>query len=197
VLDGVGYFPGLSPAGSVLARAIPDGPDEDFETIRFVLLGALAGARSSVRIVTPYFLPDPPLVTALNVAAMRGVDVDIVLPERGNLPLVEWAQRAQLWQVLDRGCRVWFARPPFDHTKAMVVDGSWSLLGSANWDPRSLRLNFELDVECYDAALGAEVEALVGARIAGARPVTLAEMDARPLPVKLRDGVARLFSPYL
>jgi cardiolipin synthase A/B len=197
VLDGVGYFPGLSPAGSVLARAIPDGPDEDFETIRFVLLGALAGARSSVRIVTPYFLPDPPLVTALNVATMRGVDVDIVLPERGNLPLVEWAQRAQLWQVLDRGCRVWFARPPFDHTKAMVVDGSWSLLGSANWDPRSLRLNFELDVECYDAALGAEVEALVGARIAGARPVTLAEMDARPLPVKLRDGVARLFSPYL
>jgi cardiolipin synthase A/B len=197
ILDGVGFFPGLGPVGSVLARTIPDGPDENFETIRFVLLGALGCARSSVRIVTPYFLPDPALVTALNVAAMRGVEVDVVLPERGNLPLVQWAQVAQLWQVLDRGCRVWMTPRPFDHTKAMVVDGCWSLLGSANWDPRSLRLNFELDVECYDSALGAEVEALVAARIARARPITLAEVDGRALPVKIRDGVARLFSPYL
>ncbi|HYG69799.1 MAG TPA: phospholipase D-like domain-containing protein [Anaeromyxobacteraceae bacterium] len=197
VLDGVAFFPGLVPAGAMVARAIPDGPDEDFETIRFVLLGALAAARSSVRIVTPYFIPDPALVTALNVAAMRGVDIDIVLPEHGNLPVVQWAQTAQLWQVLDRGCRVWLTPPPFDHTKAMVVDGVWSLLGSANWDPRSLRLNFELDVECYDAALGAEVEALVGSRIARARQLTLADVDSRPLAVKLRDGVARLFSPYL
>lgn len=196
-LDGVGFFPGLAASGPVLARTIPDGPDEDFETIRFVLLGALACARSTVRIVTPYFLPDPALITALNVASMRGVEVDVVLPERGNLPLVQWAQTAQLWQVLDRGCRVWVTPAPFDHTKAMVVDGCWSLLGSANWDPRSLRLNFELDVECYDAALGAEVEALVAARLARARRITLEEVDARSLPVKLRDGIARLFSPYL
>ncbi|HVI92974.1 MAG TPA: phospholipase D-like domain-containing protein, partial [Anaeromyxobacter sp.] len=87
--------------------------------------------------------------------------------------------------------------PPFDHTKAMVVDGVWSLLGSANWDPRSLRLNFELDVECYDVDLAARVEALADERIARGRPVTLADVDARPLPMKLRDGVARLLSPYL
>ncbi|HSM91614.1 MAG TPA: phospholipase D-like domain-containing protein [Anaeromyxobacteraceae bacterium] len=196
-LDGVEFFPGLERPGDVLGRAIPDGPDEDFETIRWLLFAALGAARSSIRIVTPYFLPDPALVIALDAAALRGVEVDIVLPERSNLPVVGWAQTAQLWQVLQQGCRVWLSPPPFDHSKMMVVDGCWTLLGSSNWDPRSLRLNFELDVECFDTALANEVEALVRARIARARPITLAEVDARPLPIRVRDGVARLFSPYL
>jgi len=197
LLDGVEFFPGLPRPGEVIARAVPDGPDEDFETIRWLLFGALGAARSSIRIVTPYFLPDPALVVALDAAALRGVEVDIVLPEQSNLPIVGWAQTAQLWQVLQQGCRVWLSPPPFDHSKILVVDGCWSLLGSANWDPRSLRLNFELDVECFDVALAAELEGLVRARIARARPVTLAEVDGRPLLLRLRDGVARLFSPYL
>lgn len=196
-LDGVEFFPGLDSPGTVLGRAIPDGPDEDFETIRWLLFGALGAARSSIRIVTPYFLPDPALVLALDAAALRGVEVDIVLPERSNLPVVAWAQTAQLWQVLQQGCRVWLTPPPFDHSKMLVVDSCWSLLGSSNWDPRSLRLNFELDVECYDAALAAEVDALIRPRIERARPLTLAEVDGRPLPIRLRDGVARLFSPYM
>jgi cardiolipin synthase len=128
---------------------------------------------------------------------MRGVAVDVVLTEKSNLPVVQWAQTAQLWQVLERGCRVWMTPPPFDHSKLMVVDGVWSLLGSANWDPRSLRLNFELQVECFDPDLGARVEALATERIARARRLTAADVDGRPLPVKLRDGFARLFSPYL
>ena len=196
-LDGVAFFPALPHAGPVLARGIVDGPDEDFETLRWVLLGVLASARTSVRIVTPYFLPDPGLVTALSIAAMRGVAVDVVVPERGNLPVVQWAQTAQLWQVLERGCRVWATPQPFDHTKLVVVDGTWTLFGSANWDPRSLRLNFEIDVECYDPDLGERAEALVAERLARARPIARADVDARSLPVKLRDGVARLFSPYL
>ena len=196
-LDGPAFFPPAVAAGPVLARGIPDGPDEDFETIRWVLLGALAAARRRIRIVTPYFLPDPGLVTALNVAALRGVEVDVILPERSNLPIVQWAQSAQLWQVLDHGCRVWLTPRPFDHTKAMTVDGVWSLLGSANWDPRSLRLNFELDVEAYHPEVAAALDHLVDARLAAAREVTLHDVDRRPLPLRLRDGVARLFSPYL
>jgi cardiolipin synthase len=196
-LEGAAFFPPLHATGDVLARGVPDGPDEDFEAVRWLLLGALATARERVRIVTPYFLPDATLVSALDVAVMRGVQVDVVLPERGNLPVVQWAQTAQLWQVIERGCRVWVTPPPFDHTKLMVVDGVWSLLGSANWDPRSLRLNFELEVECFHADLAARLEALATERIARARRVTLAQVDARSLPVKLRDGAARLFSPYL
>lgn len=196
-LDGPAFFPPAVAAGPVLCRGIPDGPDEDFESIRWVLLGVIAAARRRIRIVTPYFLPDQPLITALNVAAMRGVEVEIVLPERGNLPVVQWAQNAQLWQVLDRGCRVWLQPPPFDHTKAMTVDGAWSLIGSANWDPRSLRLNFELDVEAWDPGAAAALDALVDARVARSRPLTLREVDERHLLLRLRDGVARLVSPYL
>ncbi|MCP3136355.1 phospholipase D-like domain-containing protein [Pyxidicoccus xibeiensis] len=196
-LSGDAWFPALAPAGPALARGIADGPDEDFETLRTVLLGALATARTSVRIVTPYFLPDATLITALGVAALRGVRVDILLPERGNLPVVQWASTAQLWQVLRPGCRVFLSAPPFDHAKLMVVDGAWSLIGSSNWDPRSLRLNFEFDVECYDAALARGLDAVVEERLKQARPLTLEQVDARSLPVRLRDGLARLLSPYL
>jgi cardiolipin synthase len=176
---------------------VPDGPDEDFEKLRWTLLGALSIARYSVRIVTPYFLPDPPLVSALNLAAMRGVQVDIILPAKSNLPFVGWASRAMWWQVLEHGCRIWLTPPPFDHSKLTIVDDCWVLLGSANWDPRSLRLNFEYNLECYDLALAKQLEELVEAKRKTAHPVTLQEMDDRPLPVRLRDGVARLLTPYL
>ncbi|MFY0563417.1 phospholipase D-like domain-containing protein [Archangium lansingense] len=196
-LHGEAWFPPLEPAGPVMARGIPDGPDEDFETLRLTLLGALACARSTVRIVTPYFIPDSALVTALNVVALRGVRVDLVLPEKLNLPVVQWASIAQLWQVMRPNSRVFLSAPPFDHTKLMVVDRVWSLVGSANWDPRSLRLNFEFDVECYDAQLAQHLDALIEERLSRSRLLTLEELNDRPLPILLRDGVARLLSPYL
>ena len=196
-LAGEKWFPALTPCGSVAARGIECGPDENFERLRWTIHGALAVDRTSVRILTPYFLPDGALISALNVAAMRGVEVDIILSERNDLPPVQWAMNAQLWQVLKRGCRVWLVPGLFDHSKLLLVDGEWSLFGSANWDARSLRLNFEFNVECYSADLGQRLEALVQSKRAVARRVTLQEMDARPLPVKLRDGLARLFAPYL
>jgi len=197
VLVGEKWFPALDPCGPMAARGIEAGPDENFERLRWTIHGALAAARTSVRILTPYFLPDAGLISALNVAAMRGVEVDILLPGRNDLPHVQWAMHAQLWQVLERGCRVWLMPGPFDHSKLLIVDGEWSLFGSANWDARSLRLNFEFDVECYSAELAQRLEALVEYKRAAAHRVTLEEMDARPLLVKLRDGFARLFAPYL
>ena len=97
------------------------------------------------------------LIGALNTTALRGVAVDILLPEKNNLKLVQWASSALSWQVLDRGCRIWHSPPPFDHTKLFLVDDVWSLIGSSNWDARSLRLNFEYNVECYDEGLAREV----------------------------------------
>jgi cardiolipin synthase len=157
----------------------------------------LACAQTSVVIVTPYFLPDAALVSALNVAAMRGVTVDIVLPGKNNLRLVQWACMAMLWQVLKHGCRVWFTPPPFDHTKLMLVDGGWSLVGSGNWDPRSLRLNFEFNIECHDRQLASQLAELADEKIAKARRITLEEVDSRGIPTRLRDGMARLLTPYL
>ncbi len=196
-LTGPAWFPSLRPAGHVLARGIREGPDRDFEKLKWTLLGALGCAERSVRIVTPYFLPDEALVTALDVAAMRGVKVEVLLPSVNNLKLVQWASTATLWQVLRYGVDVWLTPPPFDHSKLMLVDGAWVLLGSANWDPRSLRLNFEFDVECYDPVLGARVDAIIDRKREGARRLTLSDVDARPVPIRLRDGLARLLSPYL
>lgn len=197
VLAGEVWFPALSCVGAVFARGIPDGPDEDFEVLRWTLLGALAAARHRVRVMTPYFLPEAALISALNLAALRGVEVDILLPGKNNLPFVHWASQAHWWQVLERGCRLWLSPPPFDHSKLFIVDDCWALIGSTNWDPRSLRLNFEFNVECYDSALAMRLAMWFEERRRAARPVTLAEVDARPLPIRLRDGLARLLTPYL
>ncbi|GIW72648.1 MAG: cardiolipin synthase [Planctomycetota bacterium] len=196
-LEGEPWRSRAEPAGGVVARAISAGPDEDHEKLLWTILAALATARRAVRIVTPYFLPDEPLASMLAVAALRGVEVDVIIPERPNLRLVGWAARGWVEQVLRHGVRVWFSPPPFDHSKLMTVDGCWSLLGSANWDPRSLRLNFELDLECYDAALAAEIDARIERKRAAARPASLQELGARSLAVRLRDGLARLLTPYL
>jgi cardiolipin synthase len=197
LLHGELWFPLQEPAGEVFARGIPNGPDEDIGEMRTTLIGALSCARSRVVVMTPYFLPDDALAEALNVAALRGVEVDIILPQANNLALVKWASMGSLFAVLRRGCRVWLSAPPFDHTKLMIVDDLWTLLGSANWDPRSLRLNFEFNVECYDWALAAELNKLVAEKLASARQVTRQEVDGRPFLIKLRDGIARLASPYL
>lgn len=147
--------------------------------------------------MTPYFIPDLGIITALNLAAMSGVTVDLVLPSVSDLSIVKWASRAFLWQILERGCRVWFSPPPFDHSKLMVVDGGWTLFGSTNWDPRSLRLNFEYNVECYNEHLARELESIIDEKMRRSKLVFLAEMDSRPFLIDLRDSVARLFAPML
>jgi cardiolipin synthase A/B len=125
------------------------------------------------------------------------VQVDVILPSKSNLPFVHWASEAMWWQVLEHGCRIWLTPPPFDHSKLMIVDDCWVLLGSANWDSRSLRLNFEFNLECYDIELAQRLKKIIEAKRAAARQVTLEEVDARPIPTRLRDGLARLASPYL
>lgn len=196
-LEGAIWFPEFKPTGTSLARGISDGPDDDHDKLRLVLLGAITSAKSSILIMTPYLLPDPALIASLNVAALRGVDVHIVIPEKTNLALVQWASTAQLWQLLKRGCRIWLSGAPFDHSKLMVVDKHWSLFGSMNWDPRSLRLNFEFNVECYDDALATTLTRIVETTIQGSRECKLADVDGRGMIVRLRDGFARVLTPYL
>jgi cardiolipin synthase A/B len=197
LLHGESWFPQLEPRGTMLARGVSSGPDEDREKLRLVLLGALSSARTRVVIVTPYFLPDADLIAALNIAALRGVQVDIYLPKVSDLRLVNWAAMAQLAQVLEYGCRVWTVPGPFMHTKLMLVDSIWTMLGSANWDARSLRLNFEFNIECYDRTLAVSLESSLEMKFKHAERMTLTKLNGRPFLAKLRDGVARLLMPYL
>lgn len=197
ILAGDPWFPAIERAGYVWAQGVPDGPDDDFEKLTDLIIAALSAATRSVRIITPYFLPDGTLIRALNVAALRGVDVRIFIPARTNVPPVAWAAMAQAWQLLEKGCRIFLTPPPFDHTKLFTVDGVWSLIGSTNWDPRSLRLNFEFNVQCFNEELGAQLDDLVSRKAASAHELTRAEVEGRSLPIRLRDGLARLLSPYM
>ncbi len=196
-LDGQLWFPPSRRAGKVIARGIRGGPDDNYLKHQDALLAAIATAEDSLRIATPYFLPDSTLISALSTAALRGIRIDILLPEHSNLPFVHWAMMAQLPQLLDQDINVWLSPPPFDHSKATVVDKAWSFIGSSNWDPRSLRLNFEFNVECYDRALATDLADRLDRRIRSARRLTRQDLESRALALRLRDGLTRLLMPYL
>jgi cardiolipin synthase len=198
-LDGESWFPDLHAEadGAILARGIADGPDDDADRIALTLMGALACAQRSVSILTPYFVPEGPMLTALGVAALRGVEVDLLVPLENNHRVVHWAMLGQIEPLLESGVRVWLTPPPFDHTKLVVVDGLWTMLGSANWDARSFVLNFEYVLECYDEHLATRMGDVVASRLRGAERLTLEDLRSRPLPARLRDATARLLTPYL
>lgn len=194
----VDHEPEIARADADLAcRTLTDGPDEDLDRLTMLLSAAIASARESIRIMTPYFLPPRELIGALQAAAIRGIEVIVVLPERSNLPYVDWATRNMLWELLLRDVRVYLQPAPFNHGKLFVVDRCYSLIGSTNWDARSLRLNFELQVEIYDETLADELADHIDRRAASGRELSLAEVDGRGIPARLRDSICWLFSPYL
>ncbi len=194
-LDGARWFANVEAKGPALARVISSGPDQDLEKIQFVLLEAIACAHTSIKLMTPYFLPSEDLVTALGLAAMRGVRVDVIVPTKSNHRFVDLAMRAHIGPLLEHGVRVWLGSEPFNHSKLMVVDKQWCLVGSANWDMRSLRLNFELNVEVYNSDLADQLDAFMTSR--QHCRTRLRDLNARSLPVRLRDAALRLLLPYI
>lgn len=180
-----------------ICRAIGNGPDEDIDKLATILTGAVSAAQRSVLIMTPYFLPSREMIGAMQAAALRGVEVDVVLPGKNNLPFVHWATQNMLWELLQYQIRVWYQPPPFNHSKLFVVDDCYTHIGSANLDPRSLRLNFELVVEVMDSVFANKIAGHIRNIIRQSRQVTLEAVDSRSLPVRLRDAFVWLFSPYL
>ena len=194
-LEGPAWFPPLDAPGNAQARVITSGPDQDLEKIEFSIMQAVACARASIYVMTPYFLPDDRLMTGLSLAAMRGVSVHVVMPQASNHFFVDWAARANIGSILKDGVSLWVGPSPFRHTKIMVVDGEWSLIGSSNWDMRSFRLNFEICMEIYDKPIAQGLQHFVTSH--RGTPLTNKELKARPLPVRLRDAAVRLAMPYL
>jgi cardiolipin synthase len=184
-------------AGKCVCRVITEGPDEDSDKLLFVILGAIAVAHRQVLIMTPYFIPPPELTAALQTAALRGVEVCLVLPARSNLRYVDWATQRWLPPLLERGIEVYLQPPPFSHTKLIVIDGSYAQIGSANIDPRSLRLNFEITVEVYDGAVCAGLAKYVLSARDHAARLPAGPVGGRRLLGRLRDSVFWLLSPYL
>ncbi len=185
------------PSGGAFCRVISGGPNEDFEKLNWILLAALAASRKRVQIMTPYFVPDRVLIASLNSAALRGVEVEVILPEENNLPFVDWASRAVLWEMMEKGVRFYYQPPPFCHGKLLVADDTYALVGSSNWDARSLRLNFELDMEVYDEGLSASLSGHFDQTRGRSREVTLGQLRGEPLAIRFRNSFLKLFLPYL
>ncbi len=146
---------------------------------------------------TPYFVPDQAIRVAMELAAMRGVDVRIVLPQHSNHAVTFHAGRSFYSPLLEAGVGIYEFTPGMVHAKTMVVDGVVSLVGSANMDLRSFRLNFEVHALVHDPTLAKRLEAEFEQDLAQSRRVSLAEWRARGMRLKIYEGAARLVSPLL
>jgi cardiolipin synthase A/B len=189
--------PAPTAAGDAECRVVADGPDDDSDPLPTLLLQALGGAAKRIAIMTPYFIPPRMLMGALQSAALRGIDVAVVLPAKSNLPYVHWATQNLIWELLQRNVRIYHQPPPFVHSKLLLIDDAQAVVGSWNIDPRSLRLNYELAVEIRDRRLVEQLGSHFEDVRARSTEVTLEQVDSRRLPTRLRDGAAWLFSPYL
>ncbi len=185
------------PAGDCLCRTVIDGPNLHEDNLKTLITGIVSAAESSIKIMTPYFLPPGTFLSALQSARLRGVNVEVILPARNNLPFVHWATNHIQEELLRSGITVAFQPAPFCHTKLLLVDGCYVHLGSANMDNRSLRLNFELTLEVLDRHLADRLTRHFDTVMAASRPVTRHELQGRSLPARLRDAFFWLFSPYL
>lgn len=183
--------------GDAFCRAITDGPNEDINKLSTILIGAISTARERILIMTPYFLPSLEMISALQTAALRGIDVSIILPSKNNLPVIKWASSKMLRELLYWGVKVYYQPPPFVHSKLFVLDDQYAQIGSANIDPRSLRLNFEITVEIYDRKVAETLSAHIDEKIQKSDEITLESIENRSFIVKVRDAVMWLFSPYL
>jgi cardiolipin synthase len=190
-------FPKHQKAGDSPMRAICSGPDEDLEKIYQLVLGALRSATESVTMVTPYFIPDRAIIQGLASAVLAGVRVKLLLPAVSDHPLVQRASTAHLAELLEAGVEVLLIPPPFVHSKLMVVDGEWSLIGSANLDPRSFRLNFEFDLEVYNETFARELLSYADSLASNSVNLTVEELRNRPMLTRIVEGAAKVFSPYL
>jgi cardiolipin synthase len=183
--------------GDMLCRTVPDGPGDDLDALALTIQTVISAASHCVDIMTPYFLPSRELIGSLQSAALRGTKVRIVLPQKNNLFYMHWAHRNTLADLLNWDIEAFYQPAPFCHSKLLCIDSYYSLIGSANLDPRSLRLNFELGIEVFSKDLNKELRAHIDSIIATSTAVTYDDLKNRPVRTRLRDSAAALFAPYL
>jgi cardiolipin synthase len=184
-------------AGKAAVQVLPTGPDARVEAIEQVVLMAIYAARREVVLTTPYFVPSESMLYALLSAAARGVGVTLIVPAKVDSRMVQFASRAFQTDLLAAGVRVALFRGGLLHTKSITVDGRFSLFGSLNLDPRSLRLDFEITLAVYDADFTSDLRRLQQHYLDGSALLDLATCRARSVRERLAEDSARLVGPLL
>ena len=191
------HFRDLPAVGPMLARVVSTGPSSSLQSAADLFFHAVTSARERILAVTPYFLPSDDLLRALRMASLRGVRVDLLLPARANHPYVSWAARAFYDDLLQVGVHLHERAAPFIHSKALVVDDHMSVVGSANWDLRSLASNFETCLVVYGHPFADALTSLIAAELSSSSERTYDEFHARPRWHRYVENTAALLSPLL
>lgn len=183
--------------GASIVTVVPSGPDQKYNASRLVYFAGITSAQHHCYISTPYFIPDEATTQALISAAARGVDIRILLPEQSDIAIVGPAARSYYPILIGAGVRIFEYRPSMLHAKSLAVDGIWGIVGSANADIRSFRLNFELGVIITDKIFTQNLEERFFQDFEKSREIKAEDLDKRGLTKRLRDGACRLLSPLL
>ena len=191
------YFPTPTDKGPHRVQIVASGPDRELEPIQRLYFAAIALAQHRVLVTTPYFIPDAPILTALTTAALRGVDVRILVPRLSDSLIVTAAARSYFDDVLAAGARVFEYQPTMVHSKTLVVDDFFAAVGTANLDNRSFRLNFEVTAICYGSEHADDLAAQFERDLRLAKEIDVAARKASPLKWRLAEAGARLLSPLL
>jgi len=196
-LDDDSYFPQPGPAGRSIVQVLPTGPDQSLSVLAQIVIAAVSAARTSIRITTPYFVPDEALRMALVYACCRGVQVRLVLPTRSDSRLALWAARSFYAELSEAGVEIHEYDGGVLHSKLVTVDDRWAMLGSANMDVRSFKLNFEITALIYDQQVTTELARSIDAFCSRARRMTPRAVHRRGAYRQIGEGAARLFAPLL
>lgn len=191
------YFPLLDNYGNSLMQIVNSGPLSDENELLHGIMQAIYGAEKSIFIQTPYFFPPESMTDALQAAAIRGVDVRLMLSRRSDVPLVQLASYSFIGHMLQAGVKVYLYRAGFLHSKLMIFDGSLTLIGSANFDTRSLEQNFEAEAFIYDKEVADQALEIFAGDQRSCDVVSLKEWKKRPLIRRFLESLLRLFAPLL
>lgn len=178
-------------------QLITSGPLEEHKPIALLFHKIITTAKERIYIQTPYFLPSGELVNSLQIAALSGVDVRIMLPERSDSPILQMASHSYIAQMLRAGIKIYFYKTGFMHAKAMIVDYELTTIGSTNFDFRSFEQNFEVNAFIYSHRFNSVYTAQFAEDQRNSRRVTLRSWNKRPMSKKIRESVSRLLSPVL
>jgi cardiolipin synthase len=198
LLTGLDYFPPLAPCGPHLTQVLKSSPTEGSSTVKLLYIISIVSAVKSIYISNAYFVPDVDTTHALEAAVRRGVDVRVIVPgEFTDVPIVRQASRWHYERLLGRGIRIFEYQPTMMHAKTMVVDGSWTTIGSSNFDDRSFRLNDEVNVNVYNDDVASQMETMFHADLASCEEVTLRKWFRRGWVAKTKEKLAGMFRPQL
>ena len=191
------HFPEIESFDGKLIQIAASGPDTNWETIHQSYFALINSAQKSIKITSPYLIPDEGILLALKTAALSGVDVKIMLPGIPDKKIVYWASQSYFDELMEAGIQIFLYKPGFIHAKILSVDGQVASLGSANLDMRSFQLNFEINAMLYDNELTAKIDSDFEKDLTQCMEVDKREFEQRPLSAKIQQSAARLLSPIL